>query len=328
MSRSRYVTKKTKETVTKRQKFKCANELGSNIRFMGDYECPRWKRFDGYVDHYDMDHNVEHCLGGSNDADNINLLCLDCHREKTNNFTKYNAERTKMNTEFRILKRKFDAEFCVLEEKLKRLNEKYDVTEKLSDRDETSICVKMIDARYDALANNADNGLELKDEANGRDFAPISFKKKTTESPQLSPFEKKQTNLLHTPKKKMARLARVPRDGLVNQATWDRIMSHIYAYKDDQDIAACVVNVFNLVNKRKFKAIGSTVYEFVPKILLYVPIQDDILNIVLHLSKNNLIADMMLFLSTFYPVLTKTRFLLGCGLYLVFCVICINTSQV
>lgn len=271
MSKSRYVTKKTKETVTKRQKLKCANNTNANIRFIGDYKCPRWLHYNGHVDQYEMDHVIEHCLGGSNNADNINLLCLDCHRKKTNNFTKYKAERTKLNTEFRIL-----------EKKLKRLDEKYYAIEEDDESSEEIDCDKMIDARYDTSSNYVDNTetmkmrLEIEKERTKRatiqHSLPCRFK---CLYPHLS-FEKKivrQNNLL---------VESVSAD-LPLPTICKKIFSRIDIYDNDKDLATCVIDVFNLVNKRKFKVSNKVVYEFTRETLLYVSVHDDILTIIFDL---------------------------------------------
>jgi len=88
------MSKKSKQVIA-RQKRKCGNSPNSNLSFIGDYECPRWKLSNGFMDNYDLDHIIEN-MG----------LCLDCRHIKTMNFQNYKAERQKINTEFMILQTK------------------------------------------------------------------------------------------------------------------------------------------------------------------------------------------------------------------------------
>jgi len=120
------------------------------VRFIDKYQCPWWKNksTNGVVDvgKYDFDHIIEYSLGGSNDITNISLICLSCHREKTNNFKKYKAERKKLNTEIRILQIKCE-----------QLNEKFNAKDDLNSK-----CDKMIDSRYDISINYFDKNDILK----------------------------------------------------------------------------------------------------------------------------------------------------------------------
>ena len=97
MNTSRSPNQATKTEVLKRQKFKCANKPGSNLTNILDYKCPFWEYRDGNFEDtdYEFDHILEYSKGGLNDAKNIQALCPNCHRKKTNNYLK-KQEQTKI----------------------------------------------------------------------------------------------------------------------------------------------------------------------------------------------------------------------------------------
>lgn len=71
----RKVTAAKKRQIAGKQRFCCA----ANVK---DYTCPlATKPFD--ESGYDIDHIVELCNGGSNEDNNLQALCIMCHRVKT-----------------------------------------------------------------------------------------------------------------------------------------------------------------------------------------------------------------------------------------------------
>src|SRR5579862_3570029 len=114
-SRSRHVSKKTKEIIMKKQYETCANIPGSNIRFIGNYQCPCWQYNQGSLSKgkYDLDHIKEYSLGGSNEEHNLQYLCLYCHREKTTNFMKYKTERDRAKREYLKKLAEIDSQFGI-----------------------------------------------------------------------------------------------------------------------------------------------------------------------------------------------------------------------
>lgn len=90
---SRYIPDTIRENIMKKQKKKCANSPKATLRFIGDYKCPRWETSDGSFSrtNYELDHILEISVGGTNDENNLQYLCLDCHNVKTKNFIYYEA---------------------------------------------------------------------------------------------------------------------------------------------------------------------------------------------------------------------------------------------
>ena len=71
----RNVTESQKRRVAGRQRFSCAASVQ-------DYQCPlKGEPFD--ESGYEIDHIIEVTHGGSNDLDNLQLLCPCCHSVKT-----------------------------------------------------------------------------------------------------------------------------------------------------------------------------------------------------------------------------------------------------
>lgn len=94
--RKRTLTGTQKKNVVSRQSYKCANKPGSNC--IKDYECPIWKSRDGIFDEsgYEIDHIIEFSVGGSDELENCQALCLCCHRVKTIRFL-INRNKQKTN---------------------------------------------------------------------------------------------------------------------------------------------------------------------------------------------------------------------------------------
>ena len=63
----------------------CANRPQVFAPGCKDYKCPMWLTNDGFFDEsgYEIDHIVEFTHGGTNDVDNLQLLCPSCHSVKT-----------------------------------------------------------------------------------------------------------------------------------------------------------------------------------------------------------------------------------------------------
>ncbi len=81
--KTRKLTDAQKKNVAARQNFKCANRPGDTPF---DYICPFWNRGgDGSFDEsgYDIDHIREWCETQDDSLENLQALCLCCHRVKT-----------------------------------------------------------------------------------------------------------------------------------------------------------------------------------------------------------------------------------------------------
>lgn len=91
---SRVLSKKTKDEVLAKNGHRCANYPGSNLFRLENYECPMWKLNNGHIDRscYDFDHIIEYSLTKDSTSNNIQILCLFCHRIKTNSFKHWNKK--------------------------------------------------------------------------------------------------------------------------------------------------------------------------------------------------------------------------------------------
>ena len=101
---------KTNETLTfdqidiiaARQRYKCANEPGSNIKYLEKFLCPQWKDIDEFKGNFDeggfeIDHITEFCIGQNDHADNLQALCTTCHSVKHKKFMMYCNKEGKNN---------------------------------------------------------------------------------------------------------------------------------------------------------------------------------------------------------------------------------------
>ncbi len=73
-----------------KQNNKCANTLDNPAIGLNNYICPLWLLYEGKFDEagYECDHIIEVCQGGTNEIDNLQLLCPSCHTVKTKRFIK------------------------------------------------------------------------------------------------------------------------------------------------------------------------------------------------------------------------------------------------
>jgi hypothetical protein len=78
---------------------KCSNYPGSN--FVTNYNCPMWLLYNGEFDEcgFEIDHIDEHSITGNNELENLQLLCIPCHKVKTKIFMKNKCKFT--STEIR-----------------------------------------------------------------------------------------------------------------------------------------------------------------------------------------------------------------------------------
>jgi len=86
----RKVTEGTKKMIAGRQQFKCANSPDNNISKLENYSCPLWKNeiSPGNFDEsgYEIDHIEEFAISQNDNIDNLQALCISCHRVKTKHF--------------------------------------------------------------------------------------------------------------------------------------------------------------------------------------------------------------------------------------------------
>lgn len=85
------ISESSKKQIAGLQFYKCANKPNANLTGLENYECLLWQKedinkgsFDGSC--YEIDHIIEHSIGGSDDSSNLQALCNSCHAFKTRNF--------------------------------------------------------------------------------------------------------------------------------------------------------------------------------------------------------------------------------------------------
>jgi hypothetical protein len=86
---SRKLSEATKKRIAGKQKYKCANKPGANLKGLEQYSCPLWKiknkNIRGSFDAagYDIDHIVKYSITKDNSDENLQALCVNCRRSKT-----------------------------------------------------------------------------------------------------------------------------------------------------------------------------------------------------------------------------------------------------
>jgi hypothetical protein len=103
MTTQRTISQSIKKSIITRQHYKCANSPGSKLMELEDFECPLWEKHNGkfiktqddksYV--YKIDNIIERAIGGTNELDNLQALCVQCYTEKKTNFMR--AYKTRDN---------------------------------------------------------------------------------------------------------------------------------------------------------------------------------------------------------------------------------------
>ena len=76
--KNRNFSYQNKSDLLVKQKSKCANAPGSNLRNMGNYECLLWKYVDGTFETapgFEADHIIEYSLTKDTSISNMQLLC-------------------------------------------------------------------------------------------------------------------------------------------------------------------------------------------------------------------------------------------------------------
>ena len=114
MSRTcRTLTEAQKKSIAARQRYRCANQPGSNIRYLENYACPLWGvegDVKGNFDEagYEIDHIIEFCIDQNDHPDNLQALCNSCHSVKTKKFMMLRNKKNNIDTHNRTDKNNID----------------------------------------------------------------------------------------------------------------------------------------------------------------------------------------------------------------------------
>lgn len=103
---SRYIPKPLKLKILDDQNNKCNNKPGSKSKGLENYDCPLWKKSDGTFPEtgFEIDHILEFSISKDSSRENLQALCLDCHKTKTNNFNFTKRKNISSNSELEIQK--------------------------------------------------------------------------------------------------------------------------------------------------------------------------------------------------------------------------------
>ncbi len=100
----RTLSEARKKLIAARQKFRCANRPGSNLKGLDNYMCLLWKEpgedkgiFDESL--YEIDHIDEFAISGNDSDDNLQALCNSCHAYKTRKFMMQSHKEKNINME-------------------------------------------------------------------------------------------------------------------------------------------------------------------------------------------------------------------------------------
>lgn len=79
---------KEKKQIAKDQNYKCANNYDSDFRAVYNYDCPFWEFNNGKFDDsgFHIDHIIEFSISKDDSRENLQALCINCHRIKTKFF--------------------------------------------------------------------------------------------------------------------------------------------------------------------------------------------------------------------------------------------------
>lgn len=92
----RTLTTSNKKYIAGKQHYKCANNPSAALKGLENYLCPLWQKVDknivGDFDEagYEIDHIEEYSLTANDNENNLQALCLLCHRVKTIRFAMNN----------------------------------------------------------------------------------------------------------------------------------------------------------------------------------------------------------------------------------------------
>lgn len=112
---SRNIPSKLRSKIVGKQRYRCNNRPGVELRNLKNFECKLWKdeEYLGSFDEngYEIDHIVEYVLTQDDSEENLQALCVNCHREKTKRFMKQRyVKRTA--TKAKKIEKIFSCEKC------------------------------------------------------------------------------------------------------------------------------------------------------------------------------------------------------------------------
>lgn len=85
MRTQKNLSKTNKDRIAMRQRFKCANYPGSQLKHLENFDCPLWQYNGNFAESgFEVDHITEFADGCS-DNDDLQALGMDCFASKTKN---------------------------------------------------------------------------------------------------------------------------------------------------------------------------------------------------------------------------------------------------
>ncbi len=99
MQIKRKLTESIKKQIAGKQLYKCANKPEKSQKGLEDYKCILWQLYEGSFDEcgYEIDHISEFSLHQDDDINNLQALCVSCHRVKTKRFMNKNNKINSVN---------------------------------------------------------------------------------------------------------------------------------------------------------------------------------------------------------------------------------------
>ena len=131
MPPKRTLTIARKKRIAGRQNYKCANSPDRQLTGLENHKCILWQLQEsnqGIFDEsgYEIDHIIEHSISENDSDENLQALCVSCHRVKTARFNSNKRKENKKNKDPKDIKDIKDNSITKTKEKpkIKKVNTK------------------------------------------------------------------------------------------------------------------------------------------------------------------------------------------------------------